>query len=111
MNSSMGRVECPSVKMAPSGHCISCGKDCLLIGRITSPYDKRMNAKFVRNGTSSNTHLFRLLHNVSRLKERTRDTLQSTDITHAIDSICYDGFIVKPAFIDPNGHMNVGYYA
>ena len=38
------------------------------------------------------------------------DTLESSDITRAIDSIRYDGFVVKPAFIDPNGHMNVGYY-
>ena len=33
-----------------------------------------------------------------------------SDITQAIDSIPYSGFVVAPAFIDPNGHMNVGYY-
>ncbi len=34
-----------------------------------------------------------------------------SDITQAIDKIPYSGFIVPPAFIDPNGHMNVGYYS
>ena len=34
-----------------------------------------------------------------------------SDITQAIDSIPYSGFVVAPAFIDPNGHMNVGYYS
>jgi len=37
--------------------------------------------------------------------------LSSSDITQAIDSIQYSGFAVPPAFIDPNGHMNVGYYS
>ena len=34
-----------------------------------------------------------------------------SDITQAIDSIPYSGFVVPPEFIDPNGHMNVGYYS
>ena len=34
-----------------------------------------------------------------------------SDITQAIDNILYSGFVVPPAFIDPNGHMNVGYYS
>jgi acyl-CoA thioester hydrolase len=37
--------------------------------------------------------------------------LSSTDITQAIDNIRYSGFVVPPEFIDPNGHMNVGYYS
>jgi len=37
--------------------------------------------------------------------------LPPSDITQAIDSIPYSGFVVPPAFIDPNGHMNVGYYS
>jgi acyl-CoA thioester hydrolase len=37
--------------------------------------------------------------------------LQLSEITQAIDSIRYEGFVVPPAFIDPNGHMNVGYYS
>ena len=37
--------------------------------------------------------------------------MESYDITRAIDDIRYDGFVVPPAFIDPNGHMNVGYYS
>jgi len=37
--------------------------------------------------------------------------LSSSDITQAIDNIHYSGFVVPPAFIDPNGHMNVGYYS
>ena len=37
--------------------------------------------------------------------------MESYDITRAIDDIRYDGFVVSPAFIDPNGHMNVGYYS
>ena len=36
--------------------------------------------------------------------------MESSDIARAIDDIRYDGIVVKPAFIDPNGHMNVGYY-
>ena len=34
-----------------------------------------------------------------------------SDITQAVDSIRYSGFVVLPAYIDPNGHMNVGYYS
>jgi len=37
--------------------------------------------------------------------------LPPSDITQAIDSIPYSGLVVPPAFIDPNGHMNVGYYS
>jgi len=37
--------------------------------------------------------------------------LPPSDITQAIDNILYSGFVVPPAFIDPNGHMNVGYYS
>ena len=37
--------------------------------------------------------------------------MSSSDITQTIDSIPYSGFVVPPAFIDPNGHMNVGYYS
>ena len=37
--------------------------------------------------------------------------MQLSEITQAIDSIRYEGFVVPPAFIDPNGHMNVGYYS
>ncbi|HKA40710.1 MAG TPA: thioesterase family protein [Burkholderiales bacterium] len=34
-----------------------------------------------------------------------------SDIAHAVDSIRYSGFVVLPAYIDPNGHMNIGYYS
>ena len=37
--------------------------------------------------------------------------MSPSNITQTIDDIRYDGFVVKPAFIDPNGHMNVGYYS
>lgn len=37
--------------------------------------------------------------------------LPSSDITEAIDNISYSSFVVPPAYIDPNGHMNVGYYS
>ena len=37
--------------------------------------------------------------------------MSSSDITQIIDNIRYSGFVVPPAFIDPNGHMNVGYYS
>jgi len=37
--------------------------------------------------------------------------LPPSDIAQAIDGIRYSGFVVPPAYIDPNGHMNVGYYA
>ena len=33
------------------------------------------------------------------------------DITQSVDGIRYSGFVVLPAYIDPNGHMNVGYYS
>jgi acyl-CoA thioester hydrolase len=36
--------------------------------------------------------------------------LPSSDITQAVDSIRYSDFVVLPEYIDPNGHMNVGYY-
>jgi acyl-CoA thioester hydrolase len=38
-------------------------------------------------------------------------TLISPDIAQAIDGIRYSGFVVPPAYIDPNGHMNIGYYS
>jgi acyl-CoA thioester hydrolase len=34
-----------------------------------------------------------------------------SDLAHTIDTLRYDGFTVPPAYIDPNGHMNVGYYS
>ena len=34
-----------------------------------------------------------------------------SDIVQAVDGIRYSGFVVPPAYIDPNGHMNVGYYS
>ncbi|MEO8441225.1 MAG: thioesterase family protein, partial [Betaproteobacteria bacterium] len=34
-----------------------------------------------------------------------------TDITQSVDTIRYSGFVVLPEYIDPNGHMNVGYYS
>jgi len=37
--------------------------------------------------------------------------LPSSDITEAIDNISYSSFVVPPAYIDPNSHMNVGYYS
>jgi acyl-CoA thioester hydrolase len=33
------------------------------------------------------------------------------DLVHEIDSLAYRGFTVPPEYIDPNGHMNVGYYS
>lgn len=33
------------------------------------------------------------------------------DLVHAIDTVNYGGFAVAPEYIDPNGHMNVGYYS
>ena len=33
------------------------------------------------------------------------------DLVRAIDTLHYEGFTVLPEFIDPNGHMNVGYYS
>ncbi len=35
----------------------------------------------------------------------------STDLAQTIDTLVYDGFTVLPAYIDPNGHMNIGYYS
>jgi acyl-CoA thioester hydrolase len=37
--------------------------------------------------------------------------LTSSDIAQAVDDIRYSGFVVLPAYIDPNGHMNIGYYS
>ena len=37
--------------------------------------------------------------------------LSSTDLAQTIDTLSYDGFAVVPEYLDPNGHMNVGYYA
>jgi acyl-CoA thioester hydrolase len=37
--------------------------------------------------------------------------LPPADIAQAIDGIRYSGFAVPPEYIDPNGHMNVGYYS
>jgi acyl-CoA thioester hydrolase len=34
-----------------------------------------------------------------------------SDLAHAIDTLSYGGFAVLPEYIDPNGHMNVGYYS
>lgn len=34
-----------------------------------------------------------------------------SDLVHAIDTLGYGGFAVAPEYIDPNGHMNVGYYS
>ena len=34
-----------------------------------------------------------------------------SDIVQAVDSIRYDGFVVLPAYIDRNIHMNIGYYS
>ena len=34
-----------------------------------------------------------------------------SDIVQAIDAIRYDGFVVLPAYIDRNQHMNIGYYS
>jgi acyl-CoA thioester hydrolase len=34
-----------------------------------------------------------------------------SDLVHAIDTLSYGGFTVVPEYIDPNGHMNVGYYS
>lgn len=33
------------------------------------------------------------------------------DLADRIDNLSYDGFAVLPEYIDPNGHMNVGYYS
>ena len=33
------------------------------------------------------------------------------DLVHTLDSLSYGGFAVLPDYIDPNGHMNVGYYS
>ena len=33
------------------------------------------------------------------------------DLVHTIDTLSYGGFTVLPEYIDPNGHMNVGYYS
>jgi acyl-CoA thioester hydrolase len=32
-------------------------------------------------------------------------------LVHTIDTLSYGGFTVLPQYIDPNGHMNVGYYS
>jgi len=33
------------------------------------------------------------------------------DLVYTIDTLSYGGFTVLPEYIDPNGHMNVGYYS
>jgi acyl-CoA thioester hydrolase len=33
------------------------------------------------------------------------------DLVHELDSLSYEGFAVLPAYLDRNGHMNVGYYS
>ena len=33
------------------------------------------------------------------------------ELPHAIDTLGYEGFAVLPAYLDRNGHMNVGYYS
>lgn len=35
----------------------------------------------------------------------------AADLVQTIDTLRYDGFTVLPEYIDPNGHMNVGYYS
>ena len=35
----------------------------------------------------------------------------SPDVVQTIDTLVYDGFSVLPEYIDPNGHMNIGYYS
>lgn len=45
------------------------------------------------------------------LREHEDATLPPSDIAQAVDGIRYSGFVVLPAYIDPNGHMNVGYYS
>jgi acyl-CoA thioester hydrolase len=37
--------------------------------------------------------------------------LPPSDIAQAIDGIRYSGFVVPPAYIDRNNHMNIGYYS
>ena len=37
--------------------------------------------------------------------------MTSSELAQAVDSIRYSGFVVPPAYIDPNGHMNIGYYS
>jgi acyl-CoA thioester hydrolase len=34
-----------------------------------------------------------------------------SDLVETIDTLSYGGFAVLPEYIDPNGHMNVGYYS
>ena len=34
-----------------------------------------------------------------------------SDLVQTIDTLSYGGFTVPPEYIDPNGHMNVGYYS
>jgi acyl-CoA thioester hydrolase len=34
-----------------------------------------------------------------------------SDIAQAVDRIRYSGLVVLPTYIDPNGHMNIGYYS
>jgi acyl-CoA thioester hydrolase len=35
----------------------------------------------------------------------------SLDIAHTIDTLSYGSLAVMPEYIDPNGHMNIGYYS
>jgi acyl-CoA thioester hydrolase len=35
---------------------------------------------------------------------------RTADIVADIDALDYAGFVVRPEYIDANGHMNVGYY-
>ena len=35
----------------------------------------------------------------------------SPDLVQTIDTLVYEGFSVLPEYIDPNGHMNIGYYS
>jgi acyl-CoA thioester hydrolase len=48
--------------------------------------------------------------NSGRILDAPRN-LALSDLVHAIDTLRYDGFTVLPEYIDPNGHMNVGYYS
>ena len=45
------------------------------------------------------------------MREHEGATLAPSDVAQAVDGIRYCGFVVPPAYIDPNGHMNIGYYA
>src|SRR4051812_43336277 len=109
MNSSRGRVECPSVNIAPSGHCASCGNTSFLMVETPFRYDTSVSVKFVARRTAKRRSVrpacaVQCSDNVRpNITLHEDNKLPSSDITQAIDSLSYDGFVVKPAFIDPNG--------